>query len=226
MNYTKGIDVSHYNKIDNYDQARGAIDWVYMKATEGSSMIDNYFWDGKAPGDHYRGFGGKPRGAYHFTDLGNVITEVAHFVDYWHRCPTELDPMLDAECAGINSSYIKSWVAEFRRVTNHRRIWVYSSWSLFRGKCNPDDFADDGTPLWISRYRGLSTPYTNNNPAMGWNVGWDHPMLGCYQWSDGQPLPGGSTTDANIGRVPMYIAPPVYVPPTASSKEQFYLNND
>lgn len=219
MTDSHGVDVSHYNVISNYDLARASLDWVYLKATEGSTLVDNYFWDSvrNEPGDHYRGFGGLPRGAYHFTDLGNIPTEVAHFVSFWQKCPTENDPMLDAECSGINSSYIKGWIDEFRKQTGHERIWVYSSKSLFEGACDPSGFADSNTPLWAARYRKLNTPYNNGNQADGWNLGWDHPMLGCYQWDDAQPLSGGSLVDADVARIPMVVSPtPVPTPPSPS----------
>lgn len=216
MTDTHGVDVSHYNVISNYDLARAAVNWVYIKATDGISLIDQYFWDSNhnRPGDHYRGFAGIPRGAYHFSEGGSVSSEVTHFVSLWKRCPTELDPMLDAEFSGVNSAYIQAWIAEFRRQSGHQRIWVYSSASLFQGPCNPSGFADNNTPLWAARYRKLGTPYVNGNSNQGWNIGWSHPLLGCYQWDDGQSLSGMGLVDADVASFPMVadVAPPIPAP--------------
>lgn len=227
MNDTHGIDVSHHNVINNYDKAKSSINWVYIKSSEGSTIVDQYFWNSlqNKPGDHYRGFGGIPRGAYHYTDVGSIKAEVQLFISLWKKCPTELDPMLDAEAKGINSSYIRSWIEEFRNQTGHQRIWVYSSVALFEGVCNPNGFADENTPLWAARYRKLGSPYINGNPASGWNIGWNHPMLGCYQWDDAQSLAGGSLVDADVSRVPLVINP-TPTPNNQSKNQNFLLLED
>ncbi len=91
-----GIDVSHYQQaIDWLSVARSGIKYCFIKATEGSSRLDQFFhqnWQGSAEA-------GIARGAYHFFHPAAPVTAQ---VDFFLRTvpelqPGELPPVLDLE---------------------------------------------------------------------------------------------------------------------------------
>ncbi|WP_329064862.1 glycoside hydrolase family 25 protein [Amycolatopsis sp. NBC_01480] len=184
---SRGIDISHHNVCTDYAAAKSAVDWVYIKVTEGSSFVD------PSIDEHHGGFAGKPRGPYHFM-RGSSAAEVATFVAQVRARAWELPPMLDAEYQGVTSAGIKAFLAEYQRQTGQELTVVYSSESLFTGACNPAGFITGNTVLWAARYSQNSADFST--------LGWDHPQLGIYQYWDKGFIPGfAGGIDLDIARV-------------------------
>lgn len=187
MTVSRGIDVSHHNVCTDYPAAKAAVDWVYIKVTEGSNFTD------PSIDEHYAGFAGKPRGAYHFM-RGASAAEVARFVGQVRARAWELPPMLDAEYAGVTSAVIKAFMAEYQRQTGQELTVVYTSKSLLTGACNPSGFITPRTVIWAARYARNSADFST--------LGWDHPQLGIYQYWDKGSVPGfAGGIDLDIARV-------------------------
>lgn len=97
-----GIDLSHYNTVDDWHAVRGnTIRFISAKLTESVDHIDD------AAGKHVDGarVAGVSVGGYHFARPGNVAGQVAAFTAQLtaHRLldPASLAPMLDMEAAEL-----------------------------------------------------------------------------------------------------------------------------
>jgi lysozyme len=95
---TQGIDVSHHQGEIDWNAARSAgVDFVYIKASEGSDMRDDRFaanWAGAATADI-------KRGAYHFFSLCRPGREQAtNFIALVPREAEALPHALDLEFGG------------------------------------------------------------------------------------------------------------------------------
>lgn len=201
MTVSRGIDVSHHNVCTDYPAAKAAVDWVYIKVTEGSNFTD------PSIDEHYAGFAGKPRGAYHFM-RGASTAEVARFVGQVRARAWELPPMLDAEYAGVTSAVIKAFMTEYQRQTGQELTVVYTSKSLLTGACNPSGFITPRTVIWAARYARNSADFST--------LGWDHPQLGIYQYWDKGSVPGfAGGIDLDIARVALGTNPAPPAPQTA-----------
>lgn len=191
-----GVDVSHWQTIADYARARAAVDWVQIKLTEGTGWLDS------AAATHYRGFAGRPRGAYHFARTNvSVRDQVAHFlarraaIGEWERAdmldfePIKGDPPLTA-------AFVRDVVAEYRRQSGRQRVLVYTP-------VDPTGWWDPDCTIWRARYRGTGMPAPEDWAVyLGWAA--DHPGLGILQWDDSWPLPGGPAAgvDVNSERTP------------------------
>jgi len=194
-----GRDLSHHNPISDYDAARSAAGWVQLKITESGSYVD------PMAAQHYRGFAGIPRGAYHFARPVNNFGQIKHFLHtkqligaQWER-----PDMLDCEFDGVTGTFIKDLVAEYRRQSRISTVLVYTGLANLKGPCHPDLWYDPQTPIWAARYRKKGPPAGPD--AWGTHLGWDHPGLAIYQWDNATPLPGGGNTDINAQRLPLGI---------------------
>ncbi len=91
----KGIDISHYQgTIDWSELSQQDIDFVFVKATEGTSLVDAQFdahWAGAKEA-------GIARGAYHFfhPDLDGAA-QAEHFLSHVDYEKGDLPPVLDLE---------------------------------------------------------------------------------------------------------------------------------
>lgn len=93
-----GIDVSaHQGRIDWSRVATDEVDFAYVKATEGSDFIDDWF------GENWSGaqLAGIERGAYHFFTLCTPgAPQAANFLNVARPDPAALAPAVDLELAG------------------------------------------------------------------------------------------------------------------------------
>lgn len=184
---SRGIDISHWNTCTNYAAAKAAIDWIYIKVTEGAGTTDPSWVT------HYNGFAGKSRGAYHFM-RGSSATEVAHFVAVWRQRAWELPPMLDAEYPGVTGQAIKAFMNEFQRQTGRELTIIYAGKASLQGACNPALFITPRTIIWAARYFKNSADFST--------LGWDHPQLGIYQYWNNGSVPGFTAgIDLDVARV-------------------------
>ncbi|MCM3629631.1 glycoside hydrolase family 25 protein [Paenibacillus glycanilyticus] len=94
----RGIDVSHYQGEINWDKVAGSGKWrfVYIKATEGKDMTDDYF---KSNWEQARS-NGMLTGAYHFfTTQSTGAEQAAHFIEKVPNEAAALPPVIDIEIA-------------------------------------------------------------------------------------------------------------------------------
>lgn len=199
---SRGIDISHHqgrylnaahtawvSNITDYARARAAVDWVQIKISEGTGFID--------PGAaiHYHGFGGKPRGAYHFARAGvDVQRQMRLFMSRKGDIgPWERLDMLDIESPGTGTAdFMRRVIDEYRAASGQAQVLVY-------GSVSPTGWVDNNIWLWRPRYRHIGPPKGPDDWAN--HLGWDHPRLAIYQWDDKWPLPGGGLVDIDSQRL-------------------------
>ncbi|MFL6142790.1 MAG: GH25 family lysozyme [Labedaea sp.] len=170
-----GIDVSHWQgNMDWNGVAAGGTKWTYIKATEGTTFIDDHF-AANASGSYNAGL---LRGAYHFAlpDVSPPAQQADFFVAHganWTPDGRTLPPVLDIEynkygdtCYGLNPGQMVSWVEGFEnRMHDLTGRWpvIYTTrgwWRLCTGN-NPGFGLR--SPLWIAGYHG-----DPNTLANGW----------------------------------------------------------
>ena len=160
---TPGIDVSHYQGGIDWGAVRTANNFVYMKATEGTTYRDPNF------NSYYTGSynAGLIRGAYHFglPDRTSGAAQAQYFVSHgggWSRDGKTLPPMLDIEynpygatCYGLSTGAMSQWIADFsnevQRLTSRFPV-IYTTtnwWNQCTGS-NPNFAA--ANPLFVARY--------------------------------------------------------------------------
>ena len=94
--YLQGVDVSHHQKQIEWDTvaAKGALDFAFVKATEGHYWVDSLFcrnWEALRRV-------GLRRGAYHyFRPYGCGLDQAQHFLSTVEFHPGDLVPVLDIE---------------------------------------------------------------------------------------------------------------------------------
>jgi len=113
----KGIDISHYNGDINFAKVKAAgIQLVYIKATEGTTYVDNYL------GINYTGAknAGLKTGFYHFlVGTSSPETQAQNFYNNIKDKQSDLKPVLDVETAGFNvMDYAIRFANEFKRLSN------------------------------------------------------------------------------------------------------------
>lgn len=153
-----GIDVSRYqnniewNRVADFKSGRFTVEFVFMKATEGTSMKDPQFssnWKGAFQN-------GIPRGAYHFFRAGlDAEKQANHFCRNVKMQTGDLPPVLDVEeiPAGMNKSElvnaVKVWLQIVERYYRIKPI-VYTGANFyeqyFRGTIV------EKYPLWVAHY--------------------------------------------------------------------------
>lgn len=120
----KGIDISHHNgNIDFTKVKADGIQAVYMKATEGTTFVDNYL------GTYYNGArsAGLKTGFYHFlVGTSSPETQAQNFYNNIKDKQSDLKPVLDVEKGGFDvMDYTLRFIAEFKRLSN-MDVCIYS----------------------------------------------------------------------------------------------------
>lgn len=150
-----GLDVSHYQGDLNWSHiGNGAVDFCFVKATEGSAWVDEKFernWRG-AQG------AGLFRGAYHFGRVGaDAATQAAHFHSVVGPLGfRDLPPVLDIEQAnGHSADEVVRWTKEFlvkaKELFGRQPIIYTGHFWLEQMKDPLDPFFGDH-PLWFAGY--------------------------------------------------------------------------
>ncbi|KAF5357001.1 hypothetical protein D9756_006487 [Leucocoprinus leucothites] len=160
----QGIDISHWQGSVNFNTVKSkGVEFVYMKATEGTSYTDPLF------SEHYVGAtnAGLIRGSYHFArpDISSGATQANFFLAHgggWSADGITLPGALDIEynpygatCYGLSHAAMVAWVKDFSN-TYHSKTGrfpvIYTTtdwWTQCTG--NASGFQNDN-PLWIARY--------------------------------------------------------------------------
>ena len=187
------VDLSHYQNVTNYAALRGSIGGAYIKVSQGTGSVDP-MWS-----KHWDGLKGVKRAPYHFLGQPtNFQQQVANFRTQYERVSWEWGPVLDAEALSstgksiaCQGSWIKQWVAEWRRQTGKRLIYVYVGKADLVGSAAPSTWVDSDIRIIAARYY--------SNKADWSTLGFSHPQLDGYQFYDKGSKPGISgLVDLNI----------------------------
>lgn len=159
-----GIDVSSYQGSIDWSAVKGAgTQFAYIKATEGTSLVDSTF------AANYTGAynAGMIRGAYHFARPGDSsgADQANYFVAHggaWSADNQTLPGAVDLEgdCAGLSQSSMVSWIHDFAntyKADTGRDVVIYTTaswWSSCTG--GSTDFGSTN-PLWVANW-GASSP--------------------------------------------------------------------
>jgi len=169
-----GIDISRYQrKVDLVAAARSGVRFVYVKATQGTTILDAWYArhvrDARAAGLFL--------GSYHFFDYRRDGVEQADwFIAAMRDAGADMNvlpPVVDVEChtamGRANQAYAS---AQLRALADRvyqrtgRMVMIYTSRSMW-GKVTGNDPGFGDHPLWVACW-SCATPHI---PA-GWTT-WD-----------------------------------------------------
>jgi lysozyme len=164
-----GIDVSRYQEkinwqeISNFKSGKDSlgITFAFVKATEGQSLLDIYFYYNWAETRKYNII----RGAYHYYKPNvNSSKQAAQFIKHVKLQTGDLPPVLDIEeigkYGGANMKKgIKNWL---RLVEKHYGVKpiIYTNASFYKQYLSGKEFQN--YRFWIAHYT-KTTPNVNNN---------------------------------------------------------------
>jgi lysozyme len=147
----KGIDVSHYQAVINWNHiAEAGINFVFVKATEGLSLRDKLFnrnWE------RIKRVGIR-RGAYHFfRPTISAERQANHFSESVALEMGDLPPVLDVEVLdGVSKrellNGVHAWLVHTEMEYGVKPI-IYSNQDFYN-KYLKNEFRE--YPLWIARY--------------------------------------------------------------------------
>lgn len=161
-----GIDVSHHQGVINWELLcnRGAVNgqplaFVFIKATEGSDIVDAQFKRNFSEAGKY----GIMRGAYHFyRTTTSAKMQAEHFIRNVELLPGDLPPVLDVEThpQDISAEDFRQGILEWlARVEQHYgvRPILYTYHSFHQQYMNDPVF--NLYPYWIAHYYVDSVRY-------------------------------------------------------------------
>jgi lysozyme len=158
----KIIDVSHHqDKIDWKKVAADGVQGVFIKATEGGSMIDLKL-SSNAQGASAAGL---KIGFYHYAhpELNAPETEAANFYRNVKQYKADFPHVLDVEgaAAGIGADKLTAWcvkyLQEVEKLTGHPAM-LYTGASFAKSNLGKEL---SKWPLWVAHY-GATTPMANS----------------------------------------------------------------
>ena len=200
----RGIDISHHQGLINWDKLRWAkigeepIAFVFMKATEGVSLVDHRF----AFNFHQAKEVGLIRGAYHFFVPGvPAQAQAEHYLRQAQLEHGDLPPVLDIETIGKLSpeELRREALVWLRAVEQHYKVVpiLYTNYKFKRNYLNTKDF--DKYPYWIAHYYVKTLHY--DGPWKFW------------QHTDKGDLPGvRGDVDLNVFNGSMYNLKKLTIP--------------
>lgn len=186
-----GTDLSRYQqKVDLKLAKKQGLQWVYAKATEGTTVEDPMYSRHRASAKA----AGLPFGAYHFArpdrDGKDAVAEARKFLSVAKiDKKNDLLPMLDFEDrGGLNALQVERWINTFcaevkRAVGVDPIIYLPSTWGI--------GSAARGRIIWRARYNNNNRP-----PVLKWDI---------WQFSNGilgnpRTFPGLGNVDLNTMR--------------------------
>ncbi len=153
----RGIDISHYQGEIKWEVLRNAsinndpVRFVFIKATEGMSLMDENFNE-----NFYRAKTNDfVRGVYHFfTPDCSPDRQARFFLHQVHLEPGDLPPVLDVEKIGNLSKYelrtnVKRWLQIVEKAYGVKPI-IYASYKFKTSYLNDSEL--DEYPFWIAHY--------------------------------------------------------------------------
>jgi GH25 family lysozyme M1 (1,4-beta-N-acetylmuramidase) len=187
---TEGIDVSHWqNTIDWSLVAASGKRFAYMKASEGTTLVDQTYASNRAQAKAY----GLIVGAYHFArpnrTPGDAVAEADYFLAMSQVAAGDLLPVLDLEVNGGLSpvelqEWVKGYLGRIYERTGARGV-IYTSPSFWRNSmADTSWFAANGyRTLWVAHWTSGPAPSV---PAWNWGgIGWTF-----WQYTSSGTVPG------------------------------------
>jgi GH25 family lysozyme M1 (1,4-beta-N-acetylmuramidase) len=187
---TEGIDVSHW---------QGTIEWnlvaasgkrfVFMKASEGTSLVDETYAGNRARAKAL----GLYVGAYHFArpgrNAGDAVAEADYFLAMSQLVAGDLLPVLDLEVTGGLTpvelqEWVKAYLGRIYERTGARGV-IYTSPSFWRNNmADTNWFAINGyRTLWVAHWISGPAPTV---PGGNWGgIGWTF-----WQYTSSGSVPG------------------------------------
>lgn len=166
--FKEGLDVSHWQgNIDWAQVAAAGKTFVFAKATEGTSFLDDKYARNKA-GAMGQGI---RFGAYHFARPGSndPVAEADWFVDNIGLQHGMMIPAMDLEVTGgLGPTALTTWTkAWLQRVADRTGVkpLIYTSPSFWRTNLNDSRwFADNGySILWVAHWKVTSPSIPGSN---------------------------------------------------------------
>ena len=171
-----GADISHYQVITDWKAFASKINFVYIKATEGSAA-GSAFVDPKMD-SHFKGAKsqGLPRGFYHFAryvSVKDAIEEAKWFVQHIKDYDFTLPPVLDLEYNGCGSTSVlaqatKAFLDYVEQQLGSAAIYFskqyydyvknsvkdYAMWLAYPSTNLPSGFSLDNLYAWQNNWHG------------------------------------------------------------------------
>lgn len=183
--HVRGIDISHYQAFIDWEMLRNAsmnndpVSFVIIKATEGTSLMDDNFNENfyEAKRNDF------VRGAYHFFVPGmDAKKQAKFFLRQVHLEPGDLPPVLDVEKAGSLSATqlkhdVKTWL-DVVEAKYHVKPILYTGYKFKMEYLNDSIFQQ--YPYWIAHY------YVDKLEYKGDWVMWQHTDCGRVSGIRGQ----------------------------------------
>ena len=153
----RGIDISHHQGKINWEKLSKAtvndetVDFIFIKATEGISLLDENFNDNFYQAREY----GFLRGAYHFFPPGiSAKQQAEYFLKQVHLEEGDLPPVLDIETVGNLSTEevrkaAKTWLEIVEEKYKTKPI-IYTNYKFKEQYLNTPEF--NKYPYWIAHY--------------------------------------------------------------------------
>lgn len=172
-NNSKGIDVSKYQGNIKWSLvANAGISFVFMKATQGTTLVDMKL------NEYYQGAKSVnlPVGYYHYCGYNDPIKEANHFVNTVQGNGLECDLayVLDIEDnpKGYSRAQISQWARTFLQRVQEltgKAVFVYTGASFAKTNFEPDL---GNYPLWIAQYGISQEPKvpSSNSVWSNWTV--------------------------------------------------------
>lgn len=187
------IDISHHQaKVDFKKIKAAGVQGVWLKATDGSSMVDPTFATRKAAAKA----AGLHVGAYHFAHpvRSSATVQAKHFLSVIGAPEKGVDLRaaldLEFDCGKMTGPQVVAWIDEFLTVL-HAKRWQTITYS-YEPYSKAHGFDDHPSYQWRARYS--STP-----PKGPWKV-WQYTdkaaVPGISSPVDGDRLAPGLTIDA------------------------------
>lgn len=178
----RGIDISHHQGEIDWDKLRKAeiqgspVRFVFVKATEGTSILDENFNQNFFNAKKY----GFLRAAYHFySTTSSAKAQAKYFCKMVHLEEGDLPPILDIEPTPEQISSIGGKAALQRNLLEWLNIVeknygakpiIYASYKFRTGYLDSEEF--DAYPYWIAHYYVPELSYTGK-----WKF-WQHTDAG------------------------------------------------
>lgn len=176
----QGIDVSDWQGYINYSKVKNSgIDVVYIKASQGNSIVDSYF---RTNYDNAKANGLKV-GLYHFLTARSIEeaeAQAQYFASVISGTSPDCKLAMDFEVFGdLNNQQINeisfAFLQKVQQLTG-KEVIVYSDASNAANTFSPE--LANNYPLWVAQY-GVTSPQTGN-----WST------YEGFQYSDNGTIPG------------------------------------
>jgi len=127
-NKISGIDISHHNKIKDWNKVKNSVNFVYIKATEGMSLKDPKFQTHWEQAKKH----GIRRGAYHyFVPNVSAKKQFDNFKNSVQLSSGDLPPVIDVERKSIDMNEVNEWLRLAEEFYGVKPI-IYSEYTVFK----------------------------------------------------------------------------------------------